>query len=201
MHKNIIFDCGNVLYTWDPIYVCKKFTDNDSDAELIKSVVLSKDWGPMMDAGLTTDEEYFNYIKNKLPERLHKNAKDLMSKWQLYFPPIKEMEEILNKLSKKHDLYLLSNMSHNFSEDPSLFIYSKYFKGLVYSCDCKLIKPNKEIYQYILTKYALEPNECLFVDDLFVNVQGAESCGIDGYVFDYKRIEKFIEFLKNNNDL
>ena len=45
------------------------------------------------------------------------------------------------------------------------------------------IKPDPAIYQKLLQELGLIPEECLFIDDLEENIQGAQSVGIPGHVF------------------
>lgn len=56
--------------------------------------------------------------------------------------------------------------------------FKKYFDGKVVSYDVKLLKPEKEIYEEILKKYNLNPEETLFIDDTLANTEGAEKLGI-----------------------
>lgn len=59
----------------------------------------------------------------------------------------------------------------------------RFFDGYLISCDIKVNKPDKEIYQSLLRKYDLIAQECLFIDDLVQNVEGAKAVGLEGYVF------------------
>ena len=47
-----------------------------------------------------------------------------------------------------------------------------------------MVKPNVEIFEYILRKYNLNRNECLFIDDSEINIEGAKKANIKGYLFD-----------------
>ena len=53
-----------------------------------------------------------------------------------------------------------------------------YFTGYVVSCDIHMLKLNEEIYRYLLNKYNLKAEECLFVDDVEKNVEGAKKVGM-----------------------
>lgn len=69
---------------------------------------------------------------------------------------------------------------------------------MVISYDVLMIKPNKNIYLKLLDKYKLKANECLFMDDLDVNVEGAKSVGINAFVFKdledgYKKLEEYLK--------
>jgi putative hydrolase of the HAD superfamily len=55
--------------------------------------------------------------------------------------------------------------------------------GKVISYEIKCVKPQKEIYEYLLNKYDLKADECLFFDDRPENVAGAERVGIHGILF------------------
>lgn len=56
------------------------------------------------------------------------------------------------------------------------------------------MKPDKNIYEYLLSSYSLKKEECLFVDDTEKNIIGAQTVGISGYLFDgnVKRLRKYI---------
>lgn len=47
-----------------------------------------------------------------------------------------------------------------------------------------MLKPQREIYQLLLDTYGLQAEECLFIDDSPLNVEGACCAGIRGIVFD-----------------
>jgi FMN phosphatase YigB (HAD superfamily) len=54
------------------------------------------------------------------------------------------------------------------------------FDATVISGEVGLAKPEAEIYLLTASKLNLEPQECVFVDDLAVNVRGAAEAGMVG---------------------
>jgi HAD superfamily hydrolase (TIGR01509 family) len=54
------------------------------------------------------------------------------------------------------------------------------FDATIISGEVGLAKPEREIYLLTATKLGLEPGECVFVDDLAVNVRGAAEAGMVG---------------------
>ena len=50
----------------------------------------------------------------------------------------------------------------------------------------KVIKPEKEIYDLLLSKYHLNAEECVFIDDTPVNVEAAVKHGFSGICFKTK---------------
>jgi putative hydrolase of the HAD superfamily len=57
------------------------------------------------------------------------------------------------------------------------------FKGVIVSGEIGVLKPSPIIYQTLLEKYELIPQECIFIDDLEKNIIGAREVGIHGIVF------------------
>ena len=51
------------------------------------------------------------------------------------------------------------------------------FDVLVFSGDVGVAKPDAEIYRLTVTRLGLQPGECVFVDDLAVNMRGAVAPG------------------------
>ena len=46
-----------------------------------------------------------------------------------------------------------------------------------------MLKPDPAIYLCMLEKFGLKAEECLFFDDVEVNVEAAQKLGIHGHVF------------------
>lgn len=75
--------------------------------------------------------------------------------------------------------------------DPELFMdrysltgeASKLMNGALISAEVKLLKPDPQIYRTFLHKFALRPEECVFIDDTPINVEGALYENMAGIVF------------------
>jgi putative hydrolase of the HAD superfamily len=57
------------------------------------------------------------------------------------------------------------------------------FQATVFSCTYALVKPEPEIYRVCLEKLGAEPAECLFLDDVQVNIEAARALGINTLLF------------------
>ncbi len=83
-----------------------------------------------------------------------------------------------------HSLYALSNMGHasiDWLEQHQDFW--RFFSGKVVSARVRMMKPEPDIYRYLLVSFDLKPAECIFIDDSPANVAAAEALGIRGMVF------------------
>ena len=56
--------------------------------------------------------------------------------------------------------------------------FSELFDGVVISGDVGLHKPQPEIFRLGCVRVGLEPGQCVFVDDLRENCDGAEAVGM-----------------------
>lgn len=92
-----------------------------------------------------------------------------------------------------HTVYILSNW------DPESFTIMKnmyptffnLFDGVIISGDSGLIKPDPEIYRYLLKKFHLIPHECILIDDRPENITAAQKMGISGILYT-KRLGIFL---------
>ena len=71
---------------------------------------------------------------------------------------------------------LLSNSMGSGRYDREVF--PELFDGVVISGDVGLHKPEPEIFRLAAERLGVEPGECVFVDDLRENCQGAEAIGM-----------------------
>lgn len=57
------------------------------------------------------------------------------------------------------------------------------FDQVILSYQVKLAKPDHRIYQLMMQRLNVQPNECVFTDDNPDNIQAAIECGMHGIVF------------------
>ena len=60
----------------------------------------------------------------------------------------------------------------------------RLFDGVLFSAEVKCMKPQKEMYGHLFERFGLRPEECFFIDDQPLNIEGGRACGMDGYCFD-----------------
>jgi putative hydrolase of the HAD superfamily len=84
---------------------------------------------------------------------------------------------------KGYNLYVLSNTASGMLESRQHdYNFFELFDGILLSHEVGAVKPYAKIYNILLEKYNLKPEECLFIDDFAWNVEGAKKVGIDGVV-------------------
>lgn len=189
MYKNIIFDLGNVLLSFDLKEYLKSKISEDKLEDVYKAIFQSEEW-IMLDRGTINERDAINNIIER--NTTYRDDINLAFKdWYDILRPIEETVELLKNLKENgYNIYYLSNFHEiAFREVTIKNKFFELFDGGVVSYAEKLIKPEEEIYKLILKRYNLKPEETIFIDDTKVNVDGASKLGIEAI------------FLKNPKDL
>ena len=196
--KNIVFDLGRVLIKFEPKEYIEQNVPEEKREDFYNGIFGSTEW-LMLDRGTLSYEDAKKIFKERVPgadkeiDRLF--DADLFEILQ----PIEENVKLLPKLKEKYNLYILSN----FHQPAFEHIFKKYdffklFDGHTVSCYYYLLKPEKEIYDTLIDKFNLIPEETVFIDDTKVNIDACEKEGIRGiHLPDYTELkQKLEEFLK-----
>jgi len=99
------------------------------------------------------------------------------------FKPIKSTVNLIKKLRNlgTYKLYILSNIDRETIDGLEVThkeLFS-YFDGMVTSCYSHFLKPDAAIFDYLFTKYGLDPQACCFIDDQIENIKTAQSLGME----------------------
>ena len=180
-----VFDMGRVLLDFDPSLCIDPYLQDPADRdEIIRSAFASAEW-KMLDEGTITEEEALAIWQERLPEHLREPMATIFENWHRYMPEIPAMCNLVRDLhAAGYPVYLLSNVSVRFKKLKRLFTIFPILDGYVASAEEQVCKPNSRIYEILLERYGLSAEDCIFVDDLPANVEGAKAVGMQGYHFD-----------------
>jgi len=195
MIKNIIFDLGNVLIKYSPESFLEKNVKKERQEKFIATVFKSKEWLEL-DRGTLSYEDAIEKFAEIIPEDRKNLEKLFKNNIMDCLAPIEENIEILKKLKKKgYNLFVLSNFHRPaFEQVQKEWEFFDEFDGGVISCYCHLLKPNQRIYELLLARYGLIPEETLFIDDTKINVEKAEKIGMEGIYLDLpEMLEKLLK--------
>lgn len=185
--KNIIFDLGGVLINID-----YKATENAFKQAGIKnfnelfSQAKQTRLFDNLEKGLIDEQTFKDGLR--LLSNVNLSDKAIDDAWNamlLDFP--QHRIELLKNARKNYRTYLLSNTNELhipvfeqlIEKEYGISDFSSLFHKLYYSCRIGLRKPDKEIFELVISENNLNPNETLFIDDSIQHVQGALSVGIN----------------------
>lgn len=193
MIKNIVFDMGKVLVGYDAMRVCEHHIEDVNDRKRVcTAVFVSPEW-VMLDMGVLPEEQAIRQMCSRLPGRLHEAVRLCMRDWHRYcMYTMTEMEPLIRGLKAEgYGIYLCSNASMRLlSCYQDVIPASDCFDGMLFSAEVRCIKPQKEMYLHLFDRFGLKPEECFFIDDIQLNIDGARACGMDGYCFADGRLDR-----------
>lgn len=202
MIHNIIFDMGNVIMHYDPLFFCRRVASTEEEAhQLLQFIFQAPEWA-MLDAGTISVDDFAGKLRERVPSELLDKALDVLYNWHINLPVYPAMDDLMAELKDQGlNLYLLSNAGlqfHTYSKHIPAF---RHLDGIVISADLQMTKPHPDIFQYLLQKYNLNADECLFIDDIEANTKGAEAVGIHGYCYADGNITRLRRYLEQQHIL
>lgn len=185
MIKNIVFDIGNVILNFNIDEVLNKYTPDKKFRKFIKeNIINSPEWlgYALIDTGYVKVEDAIKIICDRTNHVNDFIVKDFWTTYINYAFIDNRVLDLLSKLKAKgYKIYLLSNINpytYDFiKENSNLFTI---VDGYVLSYQIHMVKPYRGIYEELLKKYSLIPNETLFIDDNVRNIKTALSLKIKG---------------------
>ena len=172
MIRALIFDCFGVLYR-DNLSMLYEVVPNEKKQELHDIIHAT-------DHGFISRAEYFE----KIAELAGKEASDIREIENSQFSRNEPLIARAKELKSDFKIGLLSNigdetMDRLFPEPER----SELFDVFVLSSEIGLIKPAIELFNVTAERIGFEPEECLMIDDIPVNVDGARTAGMQAMLF------------------
>lgn len=180
--RNVIFDMGNVLMTFDGPRFAGLFTDTPEDADLLDGALFGTTTWSLLDSGTISHETMRRYALAHLPERLHPNLNECFDHWPEHSEPIAATNELGIRLKREgYGIYVLSNANARIMDQLGHAPVTPYLDGCVVSAKERIMKPDPAIFRLLCLRYRLDPAECLLVDDNADNCEGARVAGLRAF--------------------
>jgi len=185
MIKTLLFDFGDVFLNLDKAATFRELNQlglNDFSSEMIEQ-------NQLYEMGKISSEDFVGFYANAIPKS---DSEALVKAWNsilLDLPKhrLKFLQQL--KAENKYQLILLSNTNDlHISWVKENIVDSTEFKAcfdaFYLSHEINFRKPNADIYEFVLEKHQLQPNEVLFIDDTQENTEAAKSLGIHTWNID-----------------
>ena len=198
MIKNIVFDMGGVLIDYNPEKALYGELDKESADIALAEIFRNNIWSEK-DRGVVSAEEILALKGGLIPAHAYDKVAEMVMNLYPFMPPFEETERIVKRLkSNGYRIFLLSNASLDFYDEKKNIPALSYFDGYLISADYKLIKPEKEIYLTLFSKFNLRPEECFFIDDVEANCEASRALGMKAFRLQRGDYEGLINALKEN---
>ena len=195
MVKNIIFDLSEVIISGyhGTEKVVAQNTDLSAEEFLARKTEVTDFFLDTM-RGKHSEDEYcahllegtgWNLSIQKVKECVRQNLN----------VPVEGTLEIVKRLKGKYRLILLSDHVREWAE----YILEnnselEIFDQLYFTYEYGLLKADEGCFEHVLKDLASKPEEIIFIDDYFVNIDRAKECGIEAILFkNAKDLEQELE--------
>ncbi len=182
--RGVVFDVGNVLFTWDPRFLYERLIDDDRALDAFLREVVTHEWHFQHDAGRPFSETSAELVAK------HPQHRELIELWGPRFneslgPAVGGMIALVEELDASGvPLFAITNFSGEFwgpfRDTQPVF---DRFRDIVVSGTERLLKPHRDIYELALLRFGMPAEELIFIDDRADNVAGAKAVGMRGHVF------------------
>jgi 2-haloacid dehalogenase len=182
--KTIIFDFGGVLIDWNPRHVYHKIFKTEAETEWFLNNICTTEWNLSIDKGkpfaVAVKELCVVYPEwSKEIEAFHLRWEEMLG------GEISGSVEILREIQDAgYPVYGLTNWSaETFPIAYERYKFLQTLDGIVVSGREKLLKPDSGIYNVLLERYGLKPEDCIFIDDNLHNIEAAARIGFEAIHF------------------
>ncbi len=184
MIRCVLSDLGKVILFFDNHIFFRKMAEfcSYSAVDIAERVHWHRNLIRSFDTGTLSSKDFYREVTQRLKakvdqETFFKIYNDVFS----LNPPVLD---ILTRLKGRHKLLLLSNTDvERFGFIRKTFPEVLIFDEYVLSFEVGYLKPHPQIYQEALKKAKARAEECVFIDDLEENIEGARNVGLDTILY------------------
>ena len=180
--KLLVFDLGHVLIDFEWMEVCYAFSERCARPthEILEAFSRVGELG--YEKGKISTQEFLGELNTMLSADMSEAEFRIL--WNTSFRENEAMSIILEGLKRSHELCLLSNTNQcHYDFIQQSFDVERNFDNVVLSYEVGHAKPAREIYRAVVEQVGVPASQCLFVDDLEINVKAALDFGMNAILF------------------
>jgi putative hydrolase of the HAD superfamily len=181
---NVVFDLGGVLFDWNPQKVLEAFFPGQAlCARMMQAIYRHPDWAAL-DRGVLSEADMLDRLVTRTGVD-HRLLQEILQATRASLLPLENSWALVEQLHRQQiPLYVISNMPlstwlHLQQHHPRWH----YFHGILISAELGMVKPEKPIFESLLSRYQLQAGDTLFIDDAEENVRAARQAGLQGMLF------------------
>ena len=187
MIKNIIFDLGDVIINIDVPRAAQSFAVlANSSVEKSTQIIQENEVFRKFESGILNESTFRNYIRTifENPDWTDETIDKAWNSLLLDIP--KERIELIQRLKTSYRLFLLSNTSpihikatnNILGKATGVTKLDDLFEHLFLSYKMEVMKPDRQIFEMVLSQADIKAEETLFLDDNADNVRASLEIGI-----------------------
>ncbi|MCB1307691.1 MAG: HAD family phosphatase [Leptospiraceae bacterium] len=176
--RAVFFDLGNVLMYFDWNIALERLRAAGTvDPKAVRTEIIQNEIYHQYECGRLSTAEFMRELLEC--SRFSGTLDELESIWNEIFTPMDTNLDLLARLKTRYITAILSNTNAaHIAYLQKHFDLSARVHHPLYSYELGLRKPGADFFQAALNRTALQPSQCVFIDDLLENVHGARAVGL-----------------------
>ncbi|MEE4199744.1 HAD family hydrolase [Erythrobacter sp.] len=183
--RNFVFDVGNVLVPWDPAGIERRAFGEErvAAADYVAPLRGHDTWIAVNRGELTLEEAAQRYIAEDGFAR--GDIDRLYAELFASFPLIADSAQLLRecRAAGYRTFAITDNVHEIVAHLKGVHDFWPLFEVAAVSAELGVLKPDPAIYRWLLDTAELTARECVFLDDVARNVEGARAVGMEAFLF------------------
>ena len=192
--KAIILDFGGVIFTGKLEDIQHKLAQKIGLPQSVFIEQYNRHARALVTGTMPAEE-----FAKELARTTHKTSHEILDSWRnIYLETMNMNPNILAVLESLKKQYIVTAITNTNSLHAALNKSRGTYDcvdSIIISCDVGLAKPDVRIFQKILARYNLKPEECIFIDDRSENIIAAKTAGF--HTIRYEGIPHMIRTIRN----
>jgi 2-haloacid dehalogenase len=175
----VVFDIGGVLLDWNPRHLYGQLIDDPASVEEFLGQICTPEWHLAHDLGEDTEQSCAELASQ------HPAYAELIMAWVHRSEEMiaGQIDPVVDILAEVKGLglacYALSNMEPDtFEVRRKRYPFFALLDGCVISGIERVAKPDRKIFDILISRYGLDPQATVFVDDTPRNIAAADEAGL-----------------------
>jgi epoxide hydrolase-like predicted phosphatase len=192
--RAVFFDLGGVIVRTEYQTPRQQLAERlGMEYDDLDRLVFNSETGLQAAIGAITPQQHWEAVM----KRLKRPAEEMTAIREEFFAGDivdRQLVDFIRSLRGKYKTGLISN---NWGDLREILVREKFddaFEYIIISAEVGIAKPDPKIFQIALEKAKVRPNEAVFVDDFYINIEACEKVGMKGIHF--KDAQSTIEQLK-----
>ena len=184
MIEAILFDFDGVIRQWDESDLWTFETEANIERGTVFAVAFSKELHAPLTRGELTWAQWKDETERILVESHGAFIRPIVKRFFAFEGRIDlDMVKLIKQLPKNLRLGILTNNHDRFEEYLQRVGVAELFDAVINTHRIGVAKPEKLAYQKAVSHLSVEPQNCLFIDDVEGNVDGGEAAGLKCHHF------------------
>ena len=181
--KAVFFDLGGVIVRTEFQVPRQQLADRlGMDYDDLYRLVFDSDTSNRATVGEISSDEHWAFVM----QRLRRPPSEVESIRREFFAGDivdRTLLDYIRSLRGKYKTGLISNAWGDLRDFIAREKFDDAFDKMIISAEVGAMKPATKIFRIALEQFGVSPNEAVFVDDVYANIQACEKVGMKGILF------------------